>query len=576
LPRSTPFGDASALQERTMEAQGSTDPQASDCLLYVGRRPDAEALEWGSLEAGNVSEETPAAALRRGSRLVATARRFPVRTLTIGSVVLVTMVVATRWAAPRAASLLGAGRASRWMPVGSISSEEVKTMPLRGMLTMDEESNPCFTRNRAYNPIDMLGVIPLAASGPEECQERCKQQSGCKYFSFDHISMVCHLEDKWATMGPVPVLFVAGPQVCPTTTETTTTAITTTETTTLAATTAEPRTTNPTTAPANVSHAQNRTAAPKETEAATTKPSAKPTTQAPTHPATQPITRQATHPATQPPTTQPPTTQPPTTQPPTTQPPTTQPPTTQPPATQPPATQPPTTQAPDVLPALYCFMMSMTSGYEPDLIRKQIVKHAGIFNCKVHQVFSTEELDLGNGFFATKIGAAVSKKGAWGSWLNTENFLRAWDSILAEGKFRSCDWTVKADPDAVFFPDRLQLHLKQSFPGGTAGSFYIRNCPKSFGMLGSLEVFSTAAVDKFGHNRHTCREKWHPEDSGEDGYIQACMEGIGVVGKEDFSLLIDGYCGFGSCANNHWNVAFHPYKDKSSWFQCWDQVVAAR
>mmetsp|Transcript_36211 Transcript_36211/g.100533 ORF Transcript_36211/g.100533 Transcript_36211/m.100533 type:complete len:398 (-) Transcript_36211:116-1309(-) len=235
----------------------------------------------------------------------------------------------------------------------------------------------------------------------------------------------------------------------------------------------------------------------------------------------------------------------------------------------------PTTTTTEYQPSLFCFLMLMPTGYEPELVRAQVAKRAGVFSCDQHAAFSTAVIDLGGGVVTTKIGAE-SKKGSWGSWLNTDNFLQAWDKILAEGRFRKSDWAVKADPDCVFFPDRLKLHLQMLFPGGADDGFYIKNCPKSFGFMGSLEIISTNGVDAYAKHKDYCRKNMNAAGSGEDGFMQACLKYSGVVGKEDFSLLVDHYCGFGKCEGNTKNVAFHPFKDTNGWFQCWSQVTAAR
>merc|ERR1719419_1031846 len=121
------------------------------------------------------------------------------------------------------------------------------------------------------------------------------------------------------------------------------------------------------------------------------------------------------------------------------------------------------------------------------------------------------------------------------------NFIKTWDFILSEDKFRQTDWTVKADSDCVFFPDRLQLHLKRAFPRGTDGNFYIKNCPKSMGFIGALEVISTTGIESYGRHSEFCRTNMRPDRAGEDGYMQACFEYSGMVAKEDFGLLVDNF-----------------------------------
>jgi len=449
--------------------ESQAEPQAHDCLLLVG---DGEEPLSGAR-----ARQLPAGTVAGMRRVVGCS--FVAGIATALALVAVVQLVAER--------VRATGRVE----------------PARGMLDIGGDAGGCFTQGRAYGPIDMDGVIPVAASGAAECQSRCAKQPFCFYFSFDHMSMVCHLEDSSAVMQNLSLPFISGPAVCPSST-------------------AGP------TAPATTTAAAVRStpASSKTLQAAATTLAATTTT------------------------------------------------TTEPTTTTPRSTLPTTTTT-EYQPSLFCFLMLMPTGYEPELVRAQVAKRAGVFSCDQHAAFSTAVIDLGGGVVTTKIGAE-SKKGSWGSWLNTDNFLQAWDKILAEGRFRKSDWAVKADPDCVFFPDRLKLHLQMLFPGGADDGFYIKNCPKSFGFMGSLEIISTNGVDAYAKHKDYCRKNMNAAGSGEDGFMQACLKYSGVVGKEDFSLLVDHYCGFGKCEGNTKNVAFHPFKDTNGWFQCWSQVTAAR
>jgi len=211
----------------------------------------------------------------------------------------------------------------------------------------------------------------------------------------------------------------------------------------------------------------------------------------------------------------------------------------------------------------------MLDGYEPELVRAMHGAKASVFECDSWDVFSTEPVELGGNVTTTAIGGEKSAMGSWGSWMNTELFLRTWNKVVQDGRYWQNDWSIKADPDCVFFPERLRWHLRKVQPGGSNGtSLYIKNCPRKFGLLGSLEVFNREAVRTFGRNAQNCTEKCGAKFSGEDGFMAACMALLGVGSMSDFDLLVDNFCGFGTCANNYWNVAFHPYKDISAWFKC--------
>jgi len=226
--------------------------------------------------------------------------------------------------------------------------------------------------------------------------------------------------------------------------------------------------------------------------------------------------------------------------------------------------------------SLFCFLVLMPDGYEPDLVKAQVQNKLGIFACDDHLAISIRPLDLGKDANLKIMAPATKqgKKGSWGSWLNTGSFLAAWDLVLGDGSFRSQAWTVKVDPDCVFFPTRLVWHLKKIFPGGkgTDSPLYIRNCPKSFGLMGALEIFSQGAIDTYGRKKDLCRNCAAP-DSGEDGFIQACMTALNISFKEDFYLMTDGYCQTGVCKDQYWSVGFHPYKDVNSWFKCHQEAT---
>jgi len=220
-------------------------------------------------------------------------------------------------------------------------------------------------------------------------------------------------------------------------------------------------------------------------------------------------------------------------------------------------------------------MVLMPNGYEPDLVRAQASKSVGIFACNSYMAFSTERISLRPGTETRLIQGKPSRKGKWGSWMNTQNFISAWDAIIADGGFRSHQWVVKTDPDCVFFPERLRQHLAASVPDGPRTALYVKNCPKNIGMLGAIEVYSHQAIDLFAQNNSTCYRQLSPGKSGEDGYMRYCMRLIKAESMEDFNILVDGYCGKGTCKGNSRGVAFHPYKGTDQWFHCWGQARQA-
>jgi len=136
------------------------------------------------------------------------------------------------------------------------------------------------------------------------------------------------------------------------------------------------------------------------------------------------------------------------------------------------------------------------------------------------------------------------------------------------GSFRQYLWTVKVDPDTVWFPDRLLYQLKQKNPNQplVVRQDQNRNTPEKF--LGPIEVFSRAAVQKYADAMNTCDSglsKW-----GEDGWIHTCMRKL--IGEPaiqpDYFLLYSCALNAAGCCNQGAFAAFHKFKSVPSWTAC--------
>lgn len=180
-------------------------------------------------------------------------------------------------------------------------------------------------------------------------------------------------------------------------------------------------------------------------------------------------------------------------------------------------------------------------------------------------IYACDEFDVFQG--------GVAQKAEWQSISNTDIFIQVWDQVFKAGKFWHHDWTVKVDPDAVFFPDRLRSHLvKLAPPKGEM--IYIKNTDFKFGFMGSLEIFSEKAMEEFHTNGHLCTEHIG-HTGGEDFYIMTCMDALGVGSMQDVEVLDDKYTSSAyldlkdvSPCKNGWTAAFHPYKDWAAWGAC--------
>merc|ERR1740121_2181261 len=124
--------------------------------------------------------------------------------------------------------------------------------------------------------------------------------------------------------------------------------------------------------------------------------------------------------------------------------------------------------------------------------------------------------------------------------------MEAWYTIKAHGGYEGYDWVVKADPDAVLVPARLQRKLA-SPPGNIypvpyetePGIKMVTNCDmantrygKSWDegwprMYGSAEIISRAAAQSFLEYIEQCKE-WNDQWrlSGEDIFLFKCLRNL--------------------------------------------------
>mmetsp|Transcript_16445 Transcript_16445/g.45245 ORF Transcript_16445/g.45245 Transcript_16445/m.45245 type:complete len:543 (-) Transcript_16445:117-1745(-) len=249
---------------------------------------------------------------------------------------------------------------------------------------------------------------------------------------------------------------------------------------------------------------------------------------------------------------------------------------------------PTTSTNPEVLrPSLYCWCVAMVEkrGIQVDsevaLMSHVYRKGAGLFMCNQWTVFSDQVVPLdGEGspkttgvpFEMSKLGDVPQVGGKM--LLNTNVFFRAWDKVLADGIWEEHDWTIKLDPDCVFFADRLRTHLRN---GGynPDENLYFKNCQRWGSMQGPVELYSRGAMGTFKSRIWECKQQINQDGIGEDIFMQKCTVQLGVQNREDWGLLDDKYCWHhdGPCKDG-WTVAFHPYKSIAAWDQC--QIEAIR
>jgi len=234
-------------------------------------------------------------------------------------------------------------------------------------------------------------------------------------------------------------------------------------------------------------------------------------------------------------------------------------------------------------PSLFCFEVMRATGYEPGLVTAQLARGVSVFDCDEFSLFSDGgEVTLhaaGRASVRTiaipKLTGDMGKYGTAGqttnSWLNTLTFMQVWEAVGKDGRFRQHDWTIKVDPDAVFFPDRLRKHLDKHTPPGGA-DIYLHNCARypDIQMLGSLEVMSRQAVEAYLKNKERCRSELSWKGWGEDFFMQHCLDLINVDHIDDMEALGDVNCFFAPCTDRG-RVAYHPFKTEEGYFNCWNQ-----
>lgn len=229
--------------------------------------------------------------------------------------------------------------------------------------------------------------------------------------------------------------------------------------------------------------------------------------------------------------------------------------------------------------SLFCFSLVQPDGYEHDLIAVQYDLGVSIFNCDEYALYSNRQVSVAPGIWTNVINSTLkcSMGGEFGTALNTGVFLALWAKIVMDGRFLYHDWTVKVDPDAVFAPERLRMHLMGHLEADSG--VYLNNC--KFGLHGPLEVFSRNAVKVWALGARECVDYFTQLCKGacgwgEDMFIDQCMKRkLKIRRDHDFTLLLEDHCdppkGWQDCTDKT-VVAFHPFKEEKTWRDCMKAV----
>merc|ERR1712008_111444 len=129
-------------------------------------------------------------------------------------------------------------------------------------------------------------------------------------------------------------------------------------------------------------------------------------------------------------------------------------------------------------------------------------------------------------------------------------------------------WTVKVNPESVFFPARLRTHLRNTWtakqPLYSTSGLYLRNClmgkPPSSQLLSSIEVFTSRAVEIFAGGVARCATALaNYSRLAENMFMQQCMDLLKVPFATDLALVFDAGCGREPSPCVAKIAAFHPF-----------------
>lgn len=233
---------------------------------------------------------------------------------------------------------------------------------------------------------------------------------------------------------------------------------------------------------------------------------------------------------------------------------------------------------------MYCYSLMMPESYEVELIKMQYAKHISIFDCDEWEVYSNQIIEIADGVTTGLVDSDLKcgKGGEFGTALNKEIFEAVWNSVARDKRFLEHPWTVKVDPDCVFFPAELQLVL-QRYPEDPEEGQYLNNC--QFGMHGPVEVFSRNAARAWHNGVQECEDYFDEQCSGdclwgEDMFIDQCLLRVLHAQRlDEFGYMIEDHCDppddWESCRNTS-VAAIHPFKDQDSYMDCWNSAEEAR
>lgn len=232
--------------------------------------------------------------------------------------------------------------------------------------------------------------------------------------------------------------------------------------------------------------------------------------------------------------------------------------------------------------SILCLMVVRPYTYEIGLAIMQHKLGTGIFQCKHHLIYSNQLIHLADGLLTRKFNSSQYAEigGKWKTALNTDIFMAFWRAVLTDGDYLKTSWTVKVDPDTVWFPHRLRpILLEQDKKNSTKGAgAYFSNCRA--GVHGPIEVLSQNALRALALHSKQCfwaMNSWGNWQWGEDKWMDTCLKNTAFSNRiYNTQLLAEDHCnkkweGWSLTPNaclDQETVAFHPFKDVRHYKHC--------
>mmetsp|Transcript_30772 Transcript_30772/g.86786 ORF Transcript_30772/g.86786 Transcript_30772/m.86786 type:complete len:471 (-) Transcript_30772:93-1505(-) len=246
-----------------------------------------------------------------------------------------------------------------------------------------------------------------------------------------------------------------------------------------------------------------------------------------------------------------------------------------------PTTQAPTTSTANAADSFFCFSLMLPGSYEQTLLYLQYKKKMSIFACHGYEIYSNKSIEVVKGIYTAIVDINLQCKmgGEFYTAMNTGIFIAVWNKVASDGRYAHYGWTVKVDPDTVFFPERLRPIVRQN--PETDRGVYLNNC--KYGLHGPIEIFSRNAVQSWTSGEGVCDTHFQKQCNGEckwgeDMYIDQCLWKVLRVDRINvFDILVEAHCdpppGWAECRSERF-IAFHPFKKPDLYSTCANNALA--